>query len=82
MLITAEKRAVRNKKFKDLTPEERTDLKKKLDNCASLLQDVREVEEGGTYRPPQIVTLQALKQCTLTPNPELLENRQGDIDPD
>lgn len=27
-----------------------------------MLQDVREVEEGGTYRPPETVTLESLKK--------------------
>lgn len=32
-----------------------------LKNCYNLLQDVKEVEDGGVYRPPEYPTLQQIK---------------------
>ena len=41
-----------------------------LKNSYNLLQDVKECEEGGTYRPPEYPTFQQIKL-------ELLENKYG-----
>jgi len=42
MIVVAQKRATRNKDFKDLSEEERIALKRKLDNCANMLLDVKQ----------------------------------------
>lgn len=66
MIVVAQKRATRSKDFKYLSEEEKLKCKQKLDNCANLLLDVKQTEEGGTYRPPEAVSLKVLLQCTHT----------------
>lgn len=60
MIVVAQKRATRSKDFKYLSADEKTTLKRKLDNCANMLLDVKQTEEGGTYRPPEAISLEVL----------------------
>ena len=82
MIVVAQKRATRSKDLKYLSDEEKKNIKRRLDNCANMLLDVKQTEEGGTYRPPEAISLQVLMQGTPRHKVELVRERKDQDDSD
>lgn len=66
MLIEAEKRGIKSKSYKKLTPQLQKNMQEQIKNCLAVLQDVKRAEErGDVYRPVDPITLADLKKSMI-----------------